>query len=160
MPGANWMPLPYALVDTQWQSVLTVADRPPVFGRLPGTWVVAVDPGRLAGPAPSDNTEETRGGSRRRLHNLGGFARAPTQRSLRRTLSTISASCRASCARAKCWLVDRGSRCLRCRARLRGPDTRHELRPSCRYLFHSSKALARFARWAMLPGRRRRASPQ
>ena len=47
MPGANWMhPCTYALVDAQTgESLLTVpADRPPVFGRLPATWVVAVDP--------------------------------------------------------------------------------------------------------------------
>ena len=55
MPGANWMhPCTYALVDPQTgESVLTVsADRPPVFGRLPGTWVVAVDPNGRADLAP------------------------------------------------------------------------------------------------------------
>ena len=55
MPGTNWMhPCTYALVDTQsGESVLTVsADRPPVFGRLPGTWVVAVDPNGRADLAP------------------------------------------------------------------------------------------------------------
>jgi hypothetical protein len=43
-----------ALVDAQTgESVLTVsADRPPVFGRLPGTWVVAVDPHGRADLAP------------------------------------------------------------------------------------------------------------
>ena len=55
MPGANWMhPCTYALVDVQTgESVLTVpADRPPVFGRLPETWVVAVDPQGRADLAP------------------------------------------------------------------------------------------------------------
>jgi hypothetical protein len=55
MPGANWMhPCTYALVDAQsGESVLTVsADRPPVFGRLPGTWVVAVNPNGRADLAP------------------------------------------------------------------------------------------------------------
>ena len=55
MPGANWMhPCTYALVDAQTgESVLTVsADRPPVFGRLPATWVVAVDPHGRADLAP------------------------------------------------------------------------------------------------------------
>jgi hypothetical protein len=55
MPGANWMhPCTYALVDVRTgESVLTVpSDRPPVFGRLPGTWVVAVDPQGRADLAP------------------------------------------------------------------------------------------------------------
>ena len=55
MPGANWMhPCTYALVDARTgESVLTVpADRPPVFGRLPDTWVVAVDPHGRADLAP------------------------------------------------------------------------------------------------------------
>jgi len=55
MPGANWMHrCIYALVDAQTgESVLTVpADRPPVFGRLPETWVVAVDPQGRADLAP------------------------------------------------------------------------------------------------------------
>ena len=46
MPGANWMhPCTYALVDARsGDIVVTVAaDRPPVFGRLPDSWVVAVD---------------------------------------------------------------------------------------------------------------------
>jgi len=57
MPGANWMhPCTYALVDTQsGEAVLTVSgDRPPVFGRLPGTWVVAADPNGLADLAPDN----------------------------------------------------------------------------------------------------------
>ena len=55
MPGANWMhPCTYALVDAEsGESVLTVSsDRPPVFGRLPDTWVVAVDPNGRADLAP------------------------------------------------------------------------------------------------------------
>jgi hypothetical protein len=55
MPGANWMhPCAYALVDLDSGDVLTVvpSDRPPVFGRLPDTWVVAVDPNGLADLAP------------------------------------------------------------------------------------------------------------
>ncbi|MCV2393515.1 hypothetical protein OEB99_04270 [Actinotalea sp. M2MS4P-6] len=55
MPGANWLhPCTYALVDAQsGELVLTVpADRPPVFGRLPETWVVAVDPEGRADLAP------------------------------------------------------------------------------------------------------------
>ena len=55
MPGANWMhPCTYALVDAQsGESVLTVsADRPPVFGRLPESWVVAFDPTGRADLAP------------------------------------------------------------------------------------------------------------
>ena len=55
MPGANWMhACTYALVDPEsGESLLTVsADRPPVFGRLPDTWVVAVDPHGRADLAP------------------------------------------------------------------------------------------------------------
>jgi len=55
MPGANWMhPCTYALVDAlTGEPLLTVsADRPPVFGRLPATWVVAVDPHGRADLAP------------------------------------------------------------------------------------------------------------
>jgi hypothetical protein len=55
MPGTNWTHLStYALVDAEsGESVLTVsADRLPVFGRLPGTWVVAVDPKGRADLAP------------------------------------------------------------------------------------------------------------
>jgi hypothetical protein len=51
MPGANWMhPCTYALVDLESGELLhTVAgDRPPAFGRLPDTWVVAADPGGIA----------------------------------------------------------------------------------------------------------------
>jgi hypothetical protein len=51
MPGANWMhPCTYALVDLDsGELLLTVAsDRPPVFGRLPDTWVVAADPDGIA----------------------------------------------------------------------------------------------------------------
>lgn len=51
MPGANWMhPCTYALVDLgSGDLLLTVdSDRPPAFGRLPDTWVVAADPDGLA----------------------------------------------------------------------------------------------------------------
>ena len=51
MPGANWMhPCTYALVDLDsGELLLTVAsDRPPAFGRLPDTWVVAADPNGIA----------------------------------------------------------------------------------------------------------------
>jgi hypothetical protein len=58
MPGANWMhPCSYALVDLETGSVIatTRADRPPQFGRLPDTWVVADDPDRRADLVPPDN---------------------------------------------------------------------------------------------------------
>ena len=51
MPGANWMhPCTYALVDIDsGELLLTVSsDRPPAFGRLPETWVVAADPDGVA----------------------------------------------------------------------------------------------------------------
>jgi hypothetical protein len=51
MPGANWMhPCSYALVDVGSGEVLAVVPSvvPPVFGRLPDSWVVAVDPEGLA----------------------------------------------------------------------------------------------------------------
>jgi hypothetical protein len=51
MPGANWMhPCAYALVDIDTRNVLArvPTDRPPVFGHLPETWVVASDPGGQA----------------------------------------------------------------------------------------------------------------
>ncbi|SRR6266545_7152289 len=47
MPGANWMhPSTYALVDLVTHDVLArvSADRPPVFGLLPATWIVVSDP--------------------------------------------------------------------------------------------------------------------
>lgn len=55
MPGANWMhPCTYALVDARsGEPLLTVpSDRPPVFGRLPSTWIVAFDPQGRADLAP------------------------------------------------------------------------------------------------------------
>lgn len=58
MPGANWMhPCSYALVALETGEVLltAAADRPPYFGRLPGTWTVAADPsGRADMVAPAD----------------------------------------------------------------------------------------------------------
>jgi hypothetical protein len=59
MPGANWMhPCTYALIDVATRDVVATvhADRPPVFGHLPETWVVASDPdGRadLIKPTPA-----------------------------------------------------------------------------------------------------------
>lgn len=50
-PGANWMhSCAYAIVEASGQSVLsTVAsDRPPSFGRLPVSWIIAADPSGLA----------------------------------------------------------------------------------------------------------------
>ena len=46
-PGANWMhSCAYALVDPTGPTVLHTlsSDRPPAFGRLPETWVIASDP--------------------------------------------------------------------------------------------------------------------
>jgi hypothetical protein len=51
MPGANWMhPCSYALVDPESRAVVAVrvADRPPVFGRLPESWIVVSDPDQRA----------------------------------------------------------------------------------------------------------------
>jgi len=51
MPQANWMhPCTYALLDLDsGEPLLTVeSDRPPAFGRLPDTWVVASDPDGIA----------------------------------------------------------------------------------------------------------------
>ena len=58
MPGANWMhPCSYALVDLESGAVVTTlaADRPPRFGVLPKTWVVAADPDGRADLVPSDH---------------------------------------------------------------------------------------------------------
>lgn len=47
LPGANWMHrCSYALVDIETGDVIVTAsaDRPPRFGRLPVTWIVAADP--------------------------------------------------------------------------------------------------------------------
>jgi hypothetical protein len=54
-PGANWMhPCTYALVDLETGDVVTTAaaDRPPQFGLLPDTWVVAADPAGRADLLP------------------------------------------------------------------------------------------------------------
>ena len=54
-PGANWMhACAYALVAISDGSVLhrAPADRPPVFGLLPPSWVVASDPDGLADLTP------------------------------------------------------------------------------------------------------------
>jgi len=54
MPGTNWMhPCTYALLGVDGELLLTVdSDRPPAFGRLPDTWVVAADPDGLADLTP------------------------------------------------------------------------------------------------------------
>lgn len=57
-PGANWMhPCAYALVDLETGEVVhTVkADRPPVFGSLPDSWMVAADPSQQADLLPPDS---------------------------------------------------------------------------------------------------------
>jgi hypothetical protein len=58
MPGANWMhPCSYALVDLATGDVVARAsgDRPPRFGHLPDTWVVAGDPDGRADLVPPDH---------------------------------------------------------------------------------------------------------
>ncbi len=55
MPQANWMhPCTYALLDLDsGELLLTVdSDRPPAYGRLPETWVVAADPDGIADLVP------------------------------------------------------------------------------------------------------------
>jgi hypothetical protein len=50
-PGANWMhQCSYALVTVAGRQVLTrvAADRPPVFGILPSSWIVVSDPDEMA----------------------------------------------------------------------------------------------------------------
>lgn len=50
-PGANWMhACSYAAVDPVTWAVVqrSPADRPPVFGLLPDSWIVASDPDNLA----------------------------------------------------------------------------------------------------------------
>jgi hypothetical protein len=50
-PGANWMhACSYALVDPDQMTVRQQwpDDRPPTFGPLPETWIVASDPDQLA----------------------------------------------------------------------------------------------------------------
>jgi hypothetical protein len=46
LPGANWMhPCTYALIEIETRRVIATvpSDRPPTFGFLPDTWVVAGD---------------------------------------------------------------------------------------------------------------------
>ena len=60
-PGANWMhPCAYALVDLETGGVVKSAssDRPPQFGFLPNTWVVASDPDRRADLVSPEHHEE------------------------------------------------------------------------------------------------------
>lgn len=55
LPGANWMhPCSYAVVDVASGDVVyrAPADRPPVFGLLPSTWVVVSDPDEMADLLP------------------------------------------------------------------------------------------------------------
>src|SRR3954452_883648 len=57
-PGANWMhPCTYALVDLESGAVVTTvaADRPPRFGVLPQSWVIAEDPDGRADLVPPDH---------------------------------------------------------------------------------------------------------
>jgi hypothetical protein len=61
MPGANWMhPCTYALVDLETGDVMArvSGDRPPRFGHLPDTWVVAADPDGRADLLPPDHDPE------------------------------------------------------------------------------------------------------
>lgn len=65
LPGANWMHnCSYALVDLETGDVLltTAADRPPRFGLLPETWVVAADPDERADLVPPQQESEERDG--------------------------------------------------------------------------------------------------
>jgi hypothetical protein len=51
LPGANWMhPCAYALVNPDTRTVVAnrASDRPPIFGRLPASWIVASDPDQRA----------------------------------------------------------------------------------------------------------------
>ena len=63
MPGANWLhPCTYALVDLETGDVVArhASDRPPHFGLLPSSWVVAADPeGRadLVSPPPANDLQ-------------------------------------------------------------------------------------------------------
>jgi len=57
-PGANWMhDCTYALVDLETGEVVTTkaAERPPQFGLLPDSWVVAADPEERADLLPPDS---------------------------------------------------------------------------------------------------------
>jgi hypothetical protein len=60
-PGANWMhACAYALVDVADGTVTHRApsDRPPVFGLLPSTWVVASDPDGSADLVPPADADQ------------------------------------------------------------------------------------------------------
>jgi hypothetical protein len=66
MPGANWMhPCTYALIDLEAGDVVASveADRPPHFGLLPDSWVVAADPEGRADlvPPPTSQRPPRRG---------------------------------------------------------------------------------------------------
>jgi len=65
MPGANWMhPCTYALVDVASGEVVDSreADRPPHFGLLPSSWVVAADPEGRADLVPPPTANDLQGG--------------------------------------------------------------------------------------------------
>ena len=65
MPGANWMhPSTYAFVDLETGDVVArvAADRPPHFGLLPNTWVVAADPEGRADLVPPPPVNDLQGG--------------------------------------------------------------------------------------------------
>ena len=56
-PGANWMHrCSYALVAVAGRQVLArvAADRPPVFGTLPSSWIVVSDPDGMADLAETE----------------------------------------------------------------------------------------------------------
>ena len=65
MPGANWMhPCTYALVDLASGEVVATraSDRPPHFGLLPSSWVVAADPEGRADLVPPPHANDLQGG--------------------------------------------------------------------------------------------------
>jgi hypothetical protein len=65
MPGANWMhPCTYALVDIETGDVVatSASDRPPHFGLLPSSWVVAADPEGRADLVPPPPANDLQGG--------------------------------------------------------------------------------------------------
>jgi hypothetical protein len=65
LPGANWMhPCTYALVDPVSGEVVATraSDRPPHFGLLPSSWVVAADPEGRADLVPPPHATDLQGG--------------------------------------------------------------------------------------------------
>lgn len=60
-PGATWpRPCTYALIDPESGEVRATAssDRPPQFGRLPESWIVASDPAGHADLIPPGTTRD------------------------------------------------------------------------------------------------------